>query len=97
MHVPISARAGPERPSAARSAALPLRLTWDQVRGHRLRRHGLFEPLPAGSAVDVTSTVCGIHAQVGSAAALSLARRVRDANVGLLTDALWQDRSLVKT
>ncbi|MBA3367647.1 MAG: winged helix DNA-binding domain-containing protein, partial [Geodermatophilaceae bacterium] len=42
-------------------------------------------------------TVCGIHAQVGSAAALSLARRVRDANVGLLTDALWQDRSLVKT
>ncbi len=63
--------------------AAPLRLTWDQVRGHRLRRHGLFEPLPAGSAVEVTSTVCGIHAQVGSAAALSLARRVREASAGL--------------
>ena len=74
-----------------------LSLTWDQVRGYRLRRHGLFAPEPAGSAVEVTSTVCGIHAQVGSAAALSLTRRVRDANVELLADALWQDRSLVKT
>lgn len=75
----------------------PLPLTWDQVRGHRLRRHGLLEQFPADSAVRVASTVCGIHAQVGSAAALSLARRVRGAGGGLLTDGLWRDRSLVKT
>lgn len=75
----------------------PLRLTWDQVRGNRLRRHGLLEPFPAGSAATVASAVCGIHAQVGSAAALSLARRIRGARAPLLTDALWQERSLVRT
>ncbi len=74
-----------------------LPLTWERVRGHRLRRHGLVEPFPAGSAATVASTVCGIHAQVGSAAALSLARRVRGGRTSLLTDALWQQRSLVKT
>lgn len=76
-------------------AQLPL--TWDRVRGHRLRTHGLVEPLPAGSATRVTSTVCGIHAQVASAAALSLSRRVAGADAGLLNAGLWQDRCLVKT
>ena len=75
----------------------PLPLTWDQVRGQRLRRHGLLEEFPAGSAAQAASAVCGIHAQVGPAAALSLARRVRGADVSLLTDALWRERSLVKT
>lgn len=72
-------------------------LSWDQVRGHRLRRHGLVEPFPASSAIQVASAVCGIHTQVESAAALSLARRVSGAGVGLLSQALWQNRSLVKT
>lgn len=75
----------------------PVPLSWDQVRGHRLRRHHLLEPSPAGTAVEVASTVCGIHGQVASAAALSLARRVSGADVGLLNSALWQERSLVKT
>ena len=74
-----------------------LALTWDQVRGHRLRRHGLVEPFPPGAAVEVASAVCGIHTQVGSAAALSLARRVSGADVSLLTNALWDERTLVKT
>lgn len=75
----------------------PVPLTWDRVRGRRLRQHGLIEAFPAGSAAVVASTVCGIHAQMGSAAALSLARRVRGAGAPLLTEALWQERSLVKT
>jgi len=78
-------------------AAARLPLTWDRARGHRLRRHGLVEPFPEGSAVQVASRVCGIHAQVGSAAALALARRVRGAGAELLTEELWRDRSLVKT
>lgn len=82
-------------------APVGLSLTWDRVRGHRLKSHCLHEPRSAGStaasAVSVASAVCGIHAQVGSAAALSLARRVRGAHVDILTDALWRDRSLVKT
>ncbi len=82
---------------AAPPVPVPLPLTWDRVRGHRLRRHGLLEQFPGGSATQVASTVCGIHAQVGSAAALSLARRVRGAGSDLITDALWRDRLLVKT
>lgn len=61
-----------------------LELSWDRVRGHRLRRHGLVEPYPPGSAAPAASVVCGIHTQVESAAALSLARRVGGAGVGLL-------------
>ncbi len=74
-----------------------LELSWDRVRGHRLRRHGLVEPFTANSASQVASTVCGIHTQMGSAAALSLARRVSGADIGLLSQVLWEDRSLVKT
>lgn len=62
-----------------------------------MRRHGLLDAFPAGSAPAVAATVCGIHTQVGSAAALSLARRVRGADAGLLPHALWRERSLVKT
>ena len=62
-----------------------------------MRTSGLVEPLAEGSAAQVASTVCGIHAQVGSAAALSLSRRVRGARAGLLDEGLWRDRSLVKT
>lgn len=83
-------------PAAAPAPAL-IPLTWDRVRGHRLRAHGLLDPRPAGSAAEVASTVCGIHAQVAPAAALSLARRVREADVGLLNEGLWRDRRLVKT
>jgi len=82
---------------AAASSSAPLPLTWDRVRGHRLRTHGLVEPGPAGTASQMASTVCGIHAQVASAAALSLSRRVRGANADLLSEALWRDRCLVKT
>ena len=82
---------------APTAAPLPLPLTWDRVRGHRLRTHGLVEPGPAGSAAQVASTVCGIHAQVASAAALSLSRRVRGANADVLNTELWRERRLVKT
>jgi len=93
MRYPDSVRQSGRVPAPVAS---PIPLTWDQVRGHRLRRHGLSGPLASGSIVRAAGTVCGIHGQVASAAALSLARRVRDAPLSALSDGL-ADRSLVKT
>lgn len=78
------------------SASRPV-LTWDQVRGERLRRSGLVDPAPAGAEAEVAHRVCGIHAQVPSAAALSLARRVRGGTLAAYDTGLYEQRRLVKT
>ncbi|MEV1072243.1 winged helix DNA-binding domain-containing protein [Micromonospora parva] len=77
-------------------------LSWDQVSARRLRRHGLRTPAAgaapdAGRVADVVSTMCGAHAQVASAAELSVGLRVPGATRALVRRALWTDRTLVKT
>ncbi|MEU7750580.1 winged helix DNA-binding domain-containing protein [Micromonospora sp. NPDC049171] len=53
---------------------------------------------PAADRVaDVVSTMCGAHAQVASAAELSVGLRVPGATRALVRQALWEDRTLVKT
>ena len=64
------------------------------MRARRLARGALTER--SASLVDVTSQVCGIHAQVQASAELQLAARVEGVAQQDVRDALWRDRTLVK-
>jgi hypothetical protein len=71
-------------------------LDWTGVTARRMSRHFLAAPSD-GSCAEVAGAVCGVHAQVLSAAELSLARRVAGATRVDVQRALWEERSLVKT
>jgi Winged helix DNA-binding domain len=78
------------------------RPTWAQVCARRLERHALSVPAPpAGTEPDpiagVVSAICGVHAQVASAAELSIGLRVAGVTRTRIRQALWTDRILVKT
>ena len=73
-----------------------MEMTWAQVCARRLDRHGLSAPLRGGPA-GVVSAVAGTHAQVLSAAELSIALRRPDATRATVQSALWGTRELVKT
>lgn len=70
-------------------------VTWEQVVARRLERHFLTAPAP--TAADAVKAICGAHAQVASAAELSVGLRVAGATRTLTREALWTDRTLVKT
>jgi len=72
------------------------KLTWAQVCARRLARHGLDTPLSGGPA-DVAAATAGTHAQVLSAAEVSIALRTSGATRQTVHDALWHTRDLVKT
>lgn len=76
---------------------MSVRITADQVRAFRLRRHHLATRAPKTKLLDVVSDVANVHAQVMSAAELSLAARVNGLRRADVADALWERRSLVKT
>lgn len=62
----------------------------------RLGRHDLKRP--TGDDIEaVARRLCGLHAQVLSAADLILWARVRGHRPGALHTALWDERSLVET
>ena len=69
--------------------------TWAEVNARRLARHGLTAPL--GSLPEAAAASAGIHAQVMSAAEVSLALRVAGTTRSDVATALWEERSLVKT
>jgi hypothetical protein len=70
-------------------------LSFAQVCARRLERQGLISPLPA--APDVAARLGGVHAQVLSAAELSIGLRTRDTTRIDVREALCAERSLVKT
>jgi hypothetical protein len=72
-------------------------LSWDQVRAFRLARHGLVERRPVAELVDIARRVCGLQAQVPSAAELQLWARLVDLKPTDVRRALWEDRTLVRT
>jgi len=72
-------------------------LRWAQVWRRRLAAHWLLEPAPREQLEAVVGRVCGIHAQVAASAELSLGLRVRDLRQPDVRQALWTDRTLVKT
>jgi len=77
--------------------ATPVVLKWSEVVARRMSRHGLSEPLGGVRPADIAGTMCGAHAQVLSAAELSLGRRIVGTTRADVRRALWEDRSLVKT
>ena len=70
-------------------------VTWTQVNARRLERHGLTTPV--GSLPEGAVAAAGIHAQVMSAAEVSLGLRVDGVTRTGVGRALWEERSLVKT
>src|SRR5215475_14092438 len=75
----------------------PAALTWGGVTARRMARHALTEPATGLSPAGIAGVLCGAHAQVLSAAELSIGRRVAGAARSDVQRALWQERSLVKT
>jgi hypothetical protein len=96
----------PEPNRHVRSGQIPTGMTsrfagvntfsWEQVCARRLARHGLATPHTT-SAADVVAAVAGTHAQVMSAAELSVALRLAGATRQTVRHALWTEHSLVKT
>jgi hypothetical protein len=72
-------------------------LTWPEVWARRLARHSLLERAAPEHLVATVGAVCGIHAQVMSAAELSIGMRVDGTTRRDVQAALWEDRVLVKT
>jgi hypothetical protein len=68
-------------------------ISWADAVGRRLARHGLTQPLPSIAAA--AAALCGAHAQVMSAAELSLGLRVAGATRADVRTAL--DDTIVKT
>ncbi|MFI9050279.1 winged helix DNA-binding domain-containing protein [Streptomyces sp. NPDC053427] len=72
-------------------------LTWSEVSARRLERAGLagapLAPDPAG----IAAAMCGAHAQVLSGAELSLMLRTDRGTRSAVREALWTERTLVKT
>jgi hypothetical protein len=79
-----------------RGAALPS-LSWAEVCARRLDRHGLASPSPDARPADVVGTLGAVHAQVLSAAELAIGQRIAGATRADVREALWTERSLVKT
>ncbi len=75
----------------------PASLTWSGVTARRMDRHRLTEPAKSLSPADIAGVLCGAHAQVLSAAELSIGRRIAGATSVDVQHALWEDRTLVKT
>ena len=78
-------------------AASPAALTWSEVVARRMVRHALDEPATDLGPVEIARALCGAHAQVLSAAELSIGRRIAGAARADVRRALWEERSLVKT
>lgn len=78
-------------------SASPAALTWSGVTARRMARHGLAEPAADLGPTGVAGVLCGAHAQVLSAAELSVGRRVAGATRTDVQRALRAGRTLVKT
>ncbi|MGW3363056.1 winged helix DNA-binding domain-containing protein [Streptosporangium canum] len=73
------------------------RLSWSEVSARRLERHALSAPARDARPADVVAVMCGAHAQVLSAAELSIGLRISGLTRMDVHQALWSERSLVKT
>jgi hypothetical protein len=83
--------------SVTTKSATPASLTWRGVTARRMARSALTEPATDLGPGDIAGVLCGAHAQVLSAAELSIGRRIAGATRADVQRALWEDRALVKT
>ena len=72
-------------------------LRWPGVLAWRLRRQCLDRRASRDEALGIIAKICGLHAQVMSSAELILWARLEDLEPGMVGEALWEHRSLVKT
>src|SRR5258706_5828542 len=72
-------------------------VSWAQASARRLARHGLDTPLDALSPAAAAAAMCGVHAQIMSAAELSVGSRLAGATRVDVHVALRNTRTLVKT
>lgn len=72
-------------------------MTWEQVRAWRLEQQCLVPRLERRNFIRAVESVLGAQAQVMSAAELSIGLRVDGLKREDVQNALWQDRTLVKT
>ena len=75
--------------------ALPS-LSWEEVCRRRVAAQHLRAPLPAASFDPMVAGICGLHAQVMSAAELAAAVRLEGLARGTVGRALWEERTIVK-
>jgi len=78
------------------TAKIAAELSWPQVHAFRLARHHLDGRAAKKDLAKVVGEIGGAQAQVMSAAELQIAVRA-NCTVNDVRDALWQDRTLVKT
>ncbi|MEU7836104.1 winged helix DNA-binding domain-containing protein [Nonomuraea sp. NPDC049129] len=74
-----------------------MKMSWSQVSARRLERHGLAAPAKDATPANVVAAMCGAHAQVMSAAELSIGLRLEGVTRAGVREALWGERTLVKT
>ncbi|MEV6858324.1 winged helix DNA-binding domain-containing protein [Streptomyces microflavus] len=72
-------------------------VTWPEANARRSGRQHLCGPVPAVSPADAAGAMLGAHAQVLSAAELSVGLRGEGLTRTDVRTALWADRTLVKT
>ncbi|MEO3876276.1 winged helix DNA-binding domain-containing protein [Nonomuraea sp. B12E4] len=72
-------------------------MSWPQVSARRLERAGLGRRPADGGPEEVVAAMCGAHAQVMAAGEASVALRLGGLTRTHVREALWGERSLVKT
>ena len=73
------------------------RLTWTAATARRIARSHLDRPAEGTSPAEIATALCGVHAQILTAAELSIGRRIAGATRADVHRALWDERTLVKT
>jgi hypothetical protein len=73
------------------------RFSWAEVCARRLERHALSAPSQDSKPADIVRAMCGAHAQIMSAAELSIGLRTARLTRTDVRAALWAERSLIKT
>lgn len=72
-------------------------LIWAEVHARRWQRHGLAAPRSDTELAAIAGDLCGAHAQIMTAAELSLGLRTETLTREGVQDSLWSDRTLIKT
>jgi len=77
---------------------MTLQVSWSTANARRLQRHALLPSAPPGAdPAEIAAVICGAHAQVLSAAELSIALRIEGATRATVRRALWDEHRLIKT
>lgn len=73
------------------------RLTWAEALARRLERHWLARPAHDATPAEIVGAICGAHAQIITAAELSIGLRLDGAPREAVRAALWSEQTLIKT